>query len=89
MTPVVDALIVLVAPAILWEKLDALGHVEFGNKDCIKADINKLCIWSFGRVGHSSSLVVLTHIAQAELGGRLGIQAAASSTVNPNVSIAL
>ena len=70
-------------------QLDALVHVEFGNEDCIKADIHKSCVWSWGRVGHPSSLVMLPHIVQACLGVWLGIQAAASSAVDPNVSIAL
>ena len=92
LTSVVDLLTVVTrdsSPAILREQLDALVHVEFGNEDCIKADIHKSCVWNWGRVGHPSSLVMLPHIVQAYLGVWLGIQAAASSAVDPNVSIAL
>ena len=77
------------SPGILREQLGALLHVELRNKDGIKPDIHEARIGSCRGIGHSSSLVVAPHVVQANLGGWFGIQAAASSAVNPNVSVAL
>ena len=77
------------SPGILREQLGALLHVELRNKDGIKPDIHKACIGGWRRIGHTSSLVVAPHVVQANLGGWFGIQAAASSAVKTNVSVAL
>ena len=77
------------SPGIVREQLSALFQVEFGNEDCIKSNILELHIWVRGSVCHSSNLVVAPHVFQAKLGGWLGIQAAASRSIDSNVSIAL
>jgi hypothetical protein len=73
----------------MQEQLGALLHVVLRNKDTVEPDIEQFRIGGCRRIDHTSSLVVAPHVVQAILGGWLGIQAAASSAVNPNVPVAL